>query len=117
MRRFVLICMVLLLPVQWTWAAAAAYCTHETGAAVQHVGHHEHKHQADRGDQGGKKAAANATVDDDCSVCHLSGLQCLGPSTAPAPVVQTTPPKLDHGVFFSSHIPSGPERPDRSRAA
>ena len=120
MRRLVLICMMLLLPLQWSWAAAAAYCEHETGAAAQHLGHHEHKHQADASDKGGKngKAASKTVVDDDCSVCHLSGLQWLdGMAAATVPALQARPHPVDQQALFSSHIPHGPERPDRSRIA
>jgi hypothetical protein len=41
MRKFVTILFVLILPMQWTTAAVAAYCQHEQdGPAQQHIGHH-----------------------------------------------------------------------------
>ncbi|MBU0601652.1 MAG: hypothetical protein KKD25_04520 [Gammaproteobacteria bacterium] len=46
MRRWLSILLLVFLPFQFTWAAAAGYCQHETGAAAQHFGHHDHKHQA-----------------------------------------------------------------------
>ncbi len=111
--------MMLLLPLQWSWAAAAAYCEHETGVAAGHLGHHEHKHEADGSDNGSQagKPASKLLVDNDCSVCHLSGLHWLdgvsasvsGPQAPPRPGEQLAP--------FSSHIPHGPERPDRARIA
>jgi len=39
--------LLLVLPFQMIWAAAAPYCAHETNtSASKHFGHHEHRHQA-----------------------------------------------------------------------
>lgn len=45
MRRWFSILLLVLLPIQFSWAAAAAYCEHESGARADHFGHHEHDHQ------------------------------------------------------------------------
>ncbi|MGD9944269.1 MAG: hypothetical protein AB7S98_13635 [Burkholderiaceae bacterium] len=51
MRRWLLALMFIVLPLQASWAAAAAYCAHESGAAARHLGHHEHEgHLHDSGD-------------------------------------------------------------------
>jgi len=42
MHRLVLIVLMCLLPLQWSWAAAARICAHEADTA--HFGHHEHRH-------------------------------------------------------------------------
>jgi len=48
MRRFFLIILVLLLPLQSAWAAATAYCQHEQRPAAKwHLGHHQHEHRSD----------------------------------------------------------------------
>jgi hypothetical protein len=63
----------MLLPLQFSWAAVAGYCTHEADPQAQHLGHHEHKHSA--------AGAADATPlvdaglngsapDLDCTHCH-----------------------------------------------
>ena len=44
MRRWLSILMLTLLPLQFSWAAVAAYCGHETGQHAEHLGHHEHQH-------------------------------------------------------------------------
>lgn len=44
MRRFVIICLLMILPLQWSWAAAASVCAHEADSAAQHLGHHQHDH-------------------------------------------------------------------------
>lgn len=115
MRRFVLLCMMMLLPLQWSWAAAAAYCAHETGGAAQHMGHHEHQHQAGAEEQ--SKVPAKTAVDNDCGVCHLSGLHWLDAASHAVLALTAPLPLHEPGVFFRSFVPSGPERPDRPRAA
>lgn len=45
MRRFIAIFLLMLLPLQFSWAAVGVYCGHESGAWAQHLGHHEHAHQ------------------------------------------------------------------------
>jgi flagellar capping protein FliD len=45
MRRFLLIFLVVMMPLQLSWAAVSSYCQHESGTASKHFGHHEHQHQ------------------------------------------------------------------------
>ena len=66
---------MLILPLQWGWASAAAYCAHEAGSAAQHLGHHQHRHQHERvADAGSADKPADGTVpagaDADCGHCH-----------------------------------------------
>ncbi|MEY8689261.1 MAG: cation efflux protein, CzcI family [Leptothrix sp. (in: b-proteobacteria)] len=75
MFRLVALLLALLMPLQFVWGAAAAYCGHEPSSgsthgamaqAAQHFGHHEHVHQADA-----KKAADTKPMgDNDCGTCH-----------------------------------------------
>lgn len=68
MRKFVAILFLLIVPLQWSTAAVAAYCQHETESkAQQHVGHHAHVHQASA-DLGGSDPA-NSDFDADCPSC------------------------------------------------
>lgn len=113
MRRLVLICMMLLLPVQWTWAAAAAYCAHESSpAAAKHIGHHEHVHKTSAA-EGSKKVPAPAGVLDlDCDYCHLSAAQWLPVlHDVLAPAMGAASP-IEDPLQVGSHVGSGPERPD-----
>lgn len=119
MRRVVLIiCFTLLLPVQWTFAAAAAYCMHESGPAVtKHVGHHEHVHNVSTAESSEKSKSTNAgTQDLDCDYCHLSASQWLPALHAFAQPVMRTPSPPEDPLLVGSHIGSGPERPDRTLA-
>ncbi|MBI5860930.1 MAG: hypothetical protein HZB64_01910 [Rhodocyclales bacterium] len=45
MRRFIVLLMLCLLPLQTSWAAVADYCGHGQGEAVQHFGHHDDGHE------------------------------------------------------------------------
>ena len=95
MRRLFALLLIAFLPFQATWAAAAAYCQHETGTAAQaHFGHHEHVH-ADTGDNGGAKKAVHA----DCAVCHMIALQA---------VLGGTPEMSGAGIAHDAQFPSLP---------
>lgn len=74
MRRLILIVMMLLVPGQWTWAAAASYCEHESGN--WHFGHHEHQHAASADEAGGADPVAAQHLD--CEVCHGVGVALNG---------------------------------------
>ena len=67
MKRLLLVFVLLVIPLQTSWAAVAAYCKHEKGIAAKHFGHHVHVHKAV---DGKKEVASKLTVDDDCRYCH-----------------------------------------------
>ena len=78
MRRLVFIFMMVLLPLQWSWAAAASVCEHEWDTT--HFGHHEHKHSgADSAHQvlsdTSEEGAGN--YHPDCHACHGIGAACV----------------------------------------
>jgi len=108
MRRLFILLLIAFLPFQATWAAAAAYCLHETGAVVQdHFGHHEHVHHdtADR-------AEAKKAVHTDCTVCHMIALQAVlnGPhAVSIGPPAHPRSPALPE--FLAAAPVSLPERP------
>jgi len=109
--------LVVILPFQLAWAGAGVYCQHEIGLAAQHFGHHEHQHNG-LGDLGKSSDSGkfNLGADNDCS-SHLNGHNCFLTSPevlvdAPVAVFSDIRPR-----YFASHIPEGPERPDRPLAA
>ncbi len=65
MKRWLVVLLALLLPVQFAWAGAATYCDHETTGRTQHFGHHEHVHQPSAEESSGKSLG-----DNDCGTCH-----------------------------------------------
>lgn len=109
-KRLLLIFLLALLPLQFSWAAAAAYCQHEGENTAQHFGHHSHQHDAqpDSPDD----ADPTAKVHADCAYCHLA-CQASFLTTAPDIVVPhgSTYAELPARPY-SSHIPDGLQRPD-----
>lgn len=117
MRRWFIILLLTLLPLQLSWAAVSTYCQHETGAAAQHFGHHEHQHHADekaKDDTGTKTLGA---VDADCPSCHAGCATALHASTALPMVYSAADVHTRERVLFSSPHPSLPERPNWAHLA
>jgi hypothetical protein len=78
MRRWLSLLLLLVLPFQFSLAAAAAYCQHETGPEVRHFGHHAHQHATDADAQKPAKPLhddGKTATDPDCGLCHLSTVQ------------------------------------------
>ncbi|WP_066343591.1 hypothetical protein [Azohydromonas lata] len=117
MRRRLVIMLLMLLPLQFVWGAAAAYCGHETAPTAQHFGHHVHVHKSARADDGAKAPADLGLADNDCPVCHLGGPP-LPPGVAVFVCTQAAPPQHPAvGVPDSSAPPGTPERPNWLLAA
>lgn len=75
MHRILIIFLVVLLPVQFVWGAAAGYCRHEQGRQAQHYGHHLHEHQVEATALAGEEQQGGQPLtgeDADCISCHLS---------------------------------------------
>ncbi|OWQ92240.1 hypothetical protein CDN99_07835 [Roseateles aquatilis] len=126
MRRWLTVFLLILLPLQLSWAVAATYCQHEADPAASHIGHHQHEHHGLKAsddtsatDATGKVAKAKngaqpapAGVDNDCGSCHLGHAQPVfsAPPRLPAlvgPVARTAP-----SGDWSSRGPDRRERPN-----
>ncbi|SEL39110.1 hypothetical protein SAMN05216359_108144 [Roseateles sp. YR242] len=135
MRRWFSIVLLVLLPLQFTWAVAASYCQHEVATGEWHFGHHMHQHaslaQQDASKGQGGEASQHAgsvlnqksaqddpaspgklSVDNDCGVCHLGTSNAVGeaPSSLALPGGE-----IMHGVdigTFSTRAPDHPDRPN-----
>lgn len=75
MTRWLLIVLMVLLPAQFSWAAAAPYCAHESNPISFHVGHHAHVHEgasseAKRTPSEPEKEAVKSPLASDHSDCH-----------------------------------------------
>ncbi|MCD6672684.1 MAG: hypothetical protein LT106_07500 [Burkholderiaceae bacterium] len=117
MRRWMFAMLLLVLPFQMIWAAAAPYCAHETNtSASKHFGHHEHRHQAGGeitpalGDDGNGSGTYHA----DCATCHLGCAATLSALIPTAALLLPAASPVAGASSYTSHVPSGPERPDRS---
>ena len=116
--RALLLALLLVLPLQFSWAATARYCGHESaqqGQAPhkgQHPGHHSHQHRTVQGKATQTsswvltRTAASQLPDADCSFCHASvAPYVLTQSPNPVPV------RLDQD-FVSGHSPPFSTRAD-----
>lgn len=91
MRRWLAIVLLALLPLQFSWAAVAAYCGHESGQQAQHMGHHDHQHTKQVSSDDGRSPTdqgAPAGFDFDCGHCHGScaGMPVLADDLGPLDV-------------------------------
>ena len=69
MCRWLVLVVAFLLPLQFAWAGASAYCQHETTEQQsKHFGHHFHAHKGEAKKSSDSKLMADA----DCASCHAS---------------------------------------------
>lgn len=113
-KKLLLIFLMLLLPVQYTWSAAAVYCQHEQNAP-SHLGHHAHQHKATANEA--KEPGKVKMADADCAYCHLFSHAFFVPFDTPP--IATPAPR--HAALpapgYSSVIPGRPPRPNWVRVA
>lgn len=113
-RRLILFVLTI-FALQLSWTAVAAYCSHETGRAAQHFGHHSSENNAHQLASAEKDkpsgSVKKATVHSHCSSCAHATLALDGLPTAVVFVA------LDGVVLpvasdrYSSSDPHRPERP------
>lgn len=114
MRRLLAIVLLALLPLQFSWAAVASYCEHETPVGARHLGHHEHPHHGETPLGADSDRSADPTagaIDVDCGHCHG---HCTGLLTLPDGVpggLTTAPPRASADEAGGAHAPARPERP------
>lgn len=109
MLRFLVLCFAMMLPLQFAWAGAAAYCEHETSSAqAEHFGHHAHVHEA----EGGQKAGGPFVADADCGACHANGSMLAaninGTRALPSPATHAAAAAL---LPIASALARAPDRP------
>lgn len=108
---------MVLLPLQMVWAAAAPYCGHEARlAATQHFGHHEHQHEASPAAAAAVQADssdAEGAQHPDCQNCHLGSIAALATPVFEIAALNPGTVQAEPGDPYRSHVPFGPERPDR----
>jgi hypothetical protein len=77
MRFWLSVFLMVFLPLQSAWSAAAPYCKHENSAFASHFGHHVHEHHGDEStpsaSQNLSDASAPTETDADCAPCHGMG--------------------------------------------
>lgn len=114
-RRFLIIFFVMLLPLQFSWGAAATYCAHETGSNVSHFGHHAHVHKVASGSVD-SKAFSTGGCDPDCGYCHSGSPQPPQSSAVNLPVAAKSIATLPEALPLRFRVPDTIERPNWSLA-
>ncbi|NML17073.1 hypothetical protein [Azohydromonas caseinilytica] len=119
MRRFVLVLLIALLPLQAVWAAAANACGHEHMSGKAHFGHHEHVHTAKvtaAADDVPDAGAADWSCGADCSTCHGHGWSAVLLDSPPA-LTQTGPGFVPSAYerFVAQRYLDNPLRPPLAR--
>jgi len=105
MRKLIAIFLLMLMPLQLTWAAVSIYCTHhEVGVAAQHLGHHADEHSkadADSGTDNNVPPGSQTPTD------YTHADQCHGNAPALVSAVsQTFHNAPDKPNFFADHMPA-----------
>ncbi|MGV7207188.1 hypothetical protein ACLB1G_04970 [Oxalobacteraceae bacterium A2-2] len=117
MARRIVFMLITLLALQFSWSVVAAYCTHETGRAAQHLGHHPDTNAADDvaasdPDQAPDKTSAHTH----CSSCAHGALSMAGMAAIVHPRLAEAAPTAT-GMIPSPYTTAPPERPQWTAAA
>ncbi len=111
-RRALCVFLLLLLPLQFGWAAVSSICAHESDRQSRHLGHHDHEHQADSSELPDPERAAQPGADGDCGPCHsMSSTAVLG-GYALIMLAGGASLPADSPITFPSAPTAPPERPD-----
>lgn len=117
MRRWFLVVLAFLVAAQFSWAAAATYCEHETRTGnTAHFGHHAHSHDHDGSAEKPATKVLMQVADFDHGHCHLIHvvISCEEMMGTLAP--EHGAPAPDQPARVKSFVPDGLERPNWLRA-
>lgn len=119
-RRLIAICLLMLLPLQMSWAAVVSYCMHEADPQAQHLGHHGHGGAVDVAAVGADDIPANnAPSVLDADGCHSHGF-CLGLPASHLVVLAQLPsakPRAVADEATGALVANPPDRPQWARLA
>jgi hypothetical protein len=113
MRRLLAAFLLVLIPVQLSFAAAANYCDGGQACVQPHFGHHVCEDEA----HSPEKPAGEGYSPHDCGVCHLGHAQAQTAAftIVPAKVKASHPPGF--GAPAPEHLQEPSERPPRAALA
>jgi len=111
MIRYLAIFLLVLLPLQFSWAAVAGYCQHESEVTANHPGHHSHDHQAADKHEPVKDGVSSAGVHQDCATCHFGCSVALASDLKTPTAAADRDYPLDYDVNPSLALAERPERP------
>nr|WP_143029041.1 hypothetical protein [Massilia sp. PDC64] len=112
-RRFLYV-FIAVFAFQFSWNALAAYCTHETGRAAMHFGHHEHHSTADELSVAAKdKQTTTKKLVHDAHCCSGTHLSIAAPDLLEVPNILKSAETLTSEPILApdSAFLTPPERP------
>jgi hypothetical protein len=112
MRRIALVLLIVLLPLQSIWAAAANACQHECGSAGKRLGHHLHQHVGTATDDSTADSADGAGVDGSTYHGHAAAA-LIGEELALATSCSRGYLPSPYRRHFADRFLEGPLRPPR----
>lgn len=110
MKKALAVLLLLLLPVQFSWAAVAGYCQHEVNVSANHPGHHDHDHQTEAPHKSDKEGAASTGVHHDCATCHLG---CAAALTSDLKTTRAATAQHHQHDYHVNPTRAHSERPER----
>jgi hypothetical protein len=111
MKRYLAIFLLVLLPLQLSWAAMLGHCQHETGMTAHHPVHHTHDHRSADQQDTGENTSQSAAMDHDCATCHLGCAAALVSDLRMTTVAVADDHPLHLQVIASQLSRERPERP------
>jgi len=116
MRRYLLIFLLMLFPLQVSWAAVCAYCQDE--CVVESSGREQTGAKQLVEQQDDVKASDLAAADSDCKCCHSCSTGMMGASFEPLAAAVPQPSEQIAGSnTLAASRSVRPERPKWTRAA
>ena len=106
MHRLIAVLLLLIMPVQFAFAVAAPYCAMEKVETPPHFGHHEHVVNTAPDDGKG-----DASLPDNCSICHLASAQPTCSTPLPGAPAQAALPRASTDDRQPQHLVEPTERP------
>lgn len=109
MRKFFALLILLILPLQVSFAVAAEYCEIEKNDSGQHFGHHSHDGTQDKKEPASKKGK----TDKDCAFCQLGCSQAQVSSASVLAFTAHESPAAGDFPMPVGQSPSGFDRPPK----
>ena len=113
MTRRTLYMLIALLALQFSWSVVAAYCTHETGRAANHWGHHPDAKASDEVASLLKEKPSDAkktSAHSHCASCAHGALSIYSFESISHPQIAEAAPVATE-ITLSSYPTAPPERP------
>jgi cytochrome c553 len=114
-KKLLLILLLTILPLQYSWAAAAVYCQHGQEHS-KHFGHHGHQHQAQAKVDDNSGDGSSIKLHADCVTCHGGTVGIMAMPFESQAYKPSVTSNVANTRFPVSPLPPRPERPKWSLA-